>query len=946
MVAGRVRDPAELSGPSVRHVRVSYVEEQYPTLVRNSRLRASDLRRLRDEMATFGYKPLITLLMPVSNVEWLERSLDSVVDQVYPNWELCVCCDEDIEERIRGTLSRYQRLDERIKVGHPGTGAAVLWNGTLSLATGEFAGVLGDGDELAPDALFEVVKLLQEHTDSDLIYSDEDEVDEVGSRARPRFKPDWAPDLLLSSDYISRLGVYRMSLLKEVGGFREGFDDCQDYDLALRATERTDRIQHVSKVLYHRRSSTGSPASPEDGPGVERTRRALSEALERRGLEGSVEDGLLSGSFRVRPEIKGEPKVSLIIPTRDNVSLLKNCLERVERLTTYRNYEILIMDNDSVDPATVEYLASTPHRVIPFREPFNYSSINNAGVSHAEGEYVLLLNDDTEVISGEWLEAMLEHAQRPDVGAVGAKLIYPDGRIQHAGVLTGVGGSLGLGVATHSHQFYASASPGYLGTIAKITNYSAVTAACMLLRKSVFDEVGGFDEENLSVSFNDVDLCLRIRERGYSIVYTPHAELYHHESVSRGYRGNAAEIVYMRERWGEVLDEDPYYNHNFSKGSGDFNLRADFLRPRVLRTGIGQAQEDSETAFKNAMLAQGEELKRYIAVRQRTVRNSYRNALVPARGNKGIKLPPPEDSDPREDKQPRSAPTRRADTRESPRTEQLIWMFGSPRTGSTWLSRMMAELDGQKRWHEPYVGLLFGSFIHERLEGNSKLLNNPSFIMGEPYREVWLNSIRNFVIEGAVARYPNLEKDDYLIIKEPNGSIGAPLLLEATPESRLIFLIRDPRDVVASRLDAFEKGSWSAQDRNYDTLEKLYAFTKHLAEDFFTVVSQVQKSYEAHPGNKALVRYEDLREDAVGTLETMYAALEIGFDKAQLEAAVAKHSWEQIPDSDKGSGKFYRKAQPGSWREDLSPKQIRLIEDITGPILSRYYQPADQTFFG
>jgi hypothetical protein len=264
-------------------------------------------------------------------------------------------------------------------------------------------------------------------------------------------------------------------------------------------------------------------------------------------------------------------------------------------------------------------------------------------------------------------------------------------------------------------------------------------------------------------------------------------------------------------------------------------------------------------------------------------------------------------------------------------------MFGSPRTGSTWLSRMMAELDNQERWHEPYVGLLFGSFIYERLEGNNKLLNNPGFIMGEPYRREWLDSIRNFVVEGAMARYPNLRDDQYLVIKEPNGSLGAPLLLEATPESRLVFLIRDPRDVVASRLNAFEKGSWSAQNRDYDTAEKLYAFTKHLAEDYFKVVSQVQRAYEAHLGKKVLVRYEDLREDAIGTLKSMYAALEIEADESRLEAAVAKHSWEQIPDRDKGSGKFYRKATPGGWREDLSPEQIKLVEDITSPILSRFY---------
>ena len=267
----------------------------------------------------------------------------------------------------------------------------------------------------------------------------------------------------------------------------------------------------------------------------------------------------------------------------------------------------------------------------------------------------------------------------------------------------------------------------------------------------------------------------------------------------------------------------------------------------------------------------------------------------------------------------------------------MIWMFGSPRTGSTWLSRMMAEFDNQERWHEPYVGLLFGSFLYERLEGNDKLLHKPSLILGEPYREAWLKSIRNFVIEGAAARYPNLRDDQYLVIKEPNGSIGAPLLLEATPDSGLIFLIRDPRDVVASRLDAFERGSWSAQNRDFDTVEKLHAFTKHLAEDYFKVVSQVQRAYQAHQGKKVIVRYEDLREDAVGTLGTMYAALGIEVDQSQLGAAVAKHSWEQIPDSDKGSGKFYRKAAPGGWREDLSPDQIKLVEEITGPILSEFY---------
>jgi len=264
-------------------------------------------------------------------------------------------------------------------------------------------------------------------------------------------------------------------------------------------------------------------------------------------------------------------------------------------------------------------------------------------------------------------------------------------------------------------------------------------------------------------------------------------------------------------------------------------------------------------------------------------------------------------------------------------------MFGSPRTGSTWLSRMMAELEGQSRWHEPYVGLLFGSFVYERLGENTKLLNSPAFIMGEPYRRVWLDSIKSFVLEGAEARYPRLKPSEHLVIKEPNGSVGAPLLLEATPESRLIFLLRDPRDVVASRLDAFKKGSWSAQARDLDDEEKLNAFTGRLAGEYEKVVSQVRDAYERHPGPKTLVRYEDLRADTLGTLKVMYNSLGIAVDERGLQAAVAKHAWEQVPEGDKGPGKFYRKAQPGSWQEDLSPKQARIIEQATGEILSRFY---------
>jgi O-antigen biosynthesis protein len=627
-------DSSGLGGPSVRYVRSSYLDEQYPVLAEINRLRASHLERMREKTFAFRHTPLFSVLVPVlgpGREEWLGRTLDSVLGQVYPYWELRVCCGGSVRERLRELLSRYERLDERIRLTYleRNTSMPGLSDAALSLATGEFTCLLGEGDELSPDALFEVAKLLQEHPSADLIYSDEDSIDGEGNRFGPRFKPDWSPDLLLSADYVSRLSVYRRGLLEELGGFGEGFGGAEDYDLVLRATERTEKIHHIPKVLYHQRVAEDLSAPSEGVTHVwDSARRALSEALERRGIEGSVEDGLLPETFRVKRKIVGEPKVSIIMPTKDHAHLLKSCIESIERLTTYRNYEILIIDNDSTEPATLEYLAKTPHRVIPFREEYNHPKINNMASSQSKGEYVLLLNDDTEVISGEWLEAMLEHAQRPEVGAVGAKLIYPDGRVQHAGVVTGVGHSWMRGVATHAYQFYSSDAPGHMGTLATTTNYNAVTAACTLLRRLVFDEVGGFNEENLPLSFDDVDLCLRIRERGYLVVYTPHAELYHYETMTRKKVDTPAEVLYMRERWEGKLDADPYYNPHFSRGFGDFNLRADLLRPEILRPNVERSQEDSGT--KSPLTTSPEEFRAFIEAQQRAARDSDSNALIPA----------------------------------------------------------------------------------------------------------------------------------------------------------------------------------------------------------------------------------------------------------------------------------------------------------------------------
>jgi GT2 family glycosyltransferase len=939
----RIVDPSQPSDPSVVEVRRSYLEEQYPAFVRNNRLRASDLGHLREEAAVLGRRPLISVLLPVTGAEerWLGRTFDSVARQVYPHWEVRVCCEGSAGEGARGILSRYERLDGRIKVTYLEQDAsmAALSNAALSAAGGEYACLLGEGDELSPDALFEVAKALQEECpEADLLYSDEDAIDGGGRRFAPHFKPGWSPDLLLSFDYVSDLAVYRRGLLEELGGFREGLGGAEGHDLVLRATERAGRIVHLPKVLYHRRKTANLPGFSDEVGAREGTRRALSETLTRRGVEGSVEEGLLPGTFRVRRKILGEPKVSILLPTKNHAELLKSCIGSIEKLTEYPNYEILIIDNGSTEPATLEYLEKTPHRVVPFREQYNHPKINNMATSLADGEYVLLLNDDTEVISGGWLGAMLELAQRPEVGAVGARLLYPDGRVQHAGVVT-TAAAWSLGVATHAYQFYPPEAAGHLGTLATTTNYSAVTAACMMVRKAVYEEVGGLDE-NLRVSFDDVDLCLRIRERGYLVVYTPYAELYHYESATLGVGVDRPSEVYMRERWEGKLDADPYYNPNFSKGIGDFNLRADLLRPRVLR----QEPEDPASPSNGRLLTSPEvrqmtqeEIEEYLEVQRRATRGSSRTALLPREGARIAGSAVLESLEGEEISIVQEA--RKLKPGGTVRAEQLLWVFGSPRTGSTWLSKMMAELDDHERWNEPYVGLLFGSFIHERLGGAPKLLSNPNFILSERYRGVWLASIRGFVLDGASARYPSLGQDAYLIVKEPNGSVGASVLMEALPESRMVFLMRDPRDVVASRLDATRRGGWTGQERDLSTPERLNAFTRHLAEDYLASVSQVEAAYEAHsPGRKAFVRYEELRADAVGVLGAIYAELGMEVDAPQLEAAAAEHGWENIPESEKGEGKFHRKATPGGWEEDLTPEQVRIVEEVTAGVLLRYYQ--------
>lgn len=543
----------------------------------------SDPARASRRVERLSTRPLVSVVMPVYNTpeDALEEAIASVRAQLYPHWELRAHDDASTAPHVRAVLEKHANEDARVRVsfGERNGGISSASNAALALATGDYVALLDHDDMLAPDALLEMVCAIDE-TGADLIYSDEDKLDPRGRRFDPFFKPDWSPDFLLSVNYACHLTVARRALVLEAGGFREGFEGSQDYDLWLRLSERTDRVAHVPMVLYHWRQVAGSTAlDAGNKPAAhERSRRAIAEALARRDALAEVLDGPVPTTFRLVRQLAAEPLVSVIIPTRDRVDLVAQAVEGLERGTDYRNLEIVIVDNGSTDPETLAYLERSPHRVIRDDGPFNFPRLNNRAAAEARGELLLLLNNDTEPLERGWLRAMVEHAVRPEVGAVGARLLYPSGKLQHAGVVLGIGG-----VAGHSHKYLPGNTSGYFHAVDLIRNVSAVTGACLLVRREVFHEVGGLDERNLAVAFNDVDFCLRLRERGYLVVYTPHALLTHYESESRGFDLNPREIDFMLARWGERLARDPYYSPNLSLSREDFAL--DLSKPDGYRVG-------------------------------------------------------------------------------------------------------------------------------------------------------------------------------------------------------------------------------------------------------------------------------------------------------------------------------------------------------------------------
>lgn len=563
-------------------------QASYPNwLARNEVL---DIEAMTQEIATFHYRPKISIAMPVYNVEekWLRLCIDSILNQVYTNWELCMADDASTDPNVKKILTEYQQLDERIRVvfreqnGH----ISEATNSALAIATGEFVALLDNDDELAINAFYEVVKVLNENPELDLIYSDEDKIDMDGNRSDPAFKPDWSPDLLLGTNYISHLGVYRRSILEEIGGFRKGYEGSQDYDLVLRFTEKTtkERIKHIPKVLYYWRMLPTSTAVDQGSKGYafEAGLRAVQDALVRRGINGHATHGAANGLYDVYYDIKSDKLVSIIIPTKNGYKDVQRCVSSIIEKTTYQNYEIIMADNGSTDPKMHELYAEFEQQ-LPGRFfvesidiPFNFSTINNRAVKKAHGEYLLFLNNDTEVITENWLTLMVSFAQQERIGCVGAKLLYPNNTVQHAGVILGLGG-----VAGHGHYGYPHGDLGYFGRLAINVNYSAVTAACLLMKKADFDAVGGF-EEAFTVAFNDVDLCLKVQALGRDNVWLHEAELYHFESQTRGYDDKGKkkkrfeqEKVMMEEKWGPLIENDPFYNPNLTRDIPNFSLRID-----------------------------------------------------------------------------------------------------------------------------------------------------------------------------------------------------------------------------------------------------------------------------------------------------------------------------------------------------------------------------------
>jgi len=535
-----------------------------------------------------------SILLPVFNIDmkWLYQAIQSVLEQLYQNWELCLVDDGSTNSPTLYTLRYFADSDSRIKVHYQkeNRGISETSNQALAMSTGDFVTFLDHDDCLSPNALLEVYKAIDKEG-ADFVYSDEALVSPHNQIANIFCKPDFSPDFLLSVNYINHLMVIKKDLILRSGGFRKGVEGAQDYDVALKCSEIAAKIHHIPKILYFWRISGGTFSST----GVNKKRihnagrQAIEYALERRKTDATVYKAKRIYNYYVKRKIHPKPKVSIIIPFRDKFELLEQCLEAILFNTDYEAYEIIGINNNSERPETkggMHSFVTWDPRIsfVDFNGPFNYSKINNLGVMQATGDHIVLMNSDIEVISSNWLEALLEHSQRKEVGAVGGKLYYPNNTIQHAGVVLGIAGFAG-----HSHRHVPREADGSMNRLVTVHNVSAVTGALLMVKKDLYHEVGGLDEVHLKVALNDVDFCLKLREKGYLNVFTPYCEAYHHESTTRGYDTTLAqkrifekECNFFRQKWKRILEADPYYNENLTLEREDFSVKnADELPIRV-----------------------------------------------------------------------------------------------------------------------------------------------------------------------------------------------------------------------------------------------------------------------------------------------------------------------------------------------------------------------------
>jgi GT2 family glycosyltransferase len=546
----------------------------YEKWVTRRRLTATDRSQQREWADTLDDPPRISILMPTFNTpeRFLRLAIESVLRQTYPHWELCIADDGSDQPHVRAVLDEYAARDERIKLAPPGRhgGIAAASNAALELATGDYVALLDHDDEIAEHALYRMAKAIVADPAADMLYSDEDKLQPDGKRLRPFFKPDWSPEFFLGCMYTCHLGVYRTKLVREVGGFRPTFDGAQDYDLVLRVVEQTERIVHVPDVLYHWRVVPNSTAA---GVGAKPFAhaaglRALQEHLHRTGRRGRAEVGPSAGLNWVRFDVVGQPTVSIIIPSLCRTSsdgrpaLIERCVASINRVSRNRRFEIIVADRHTMPADMEQSLAKAGVKRVTYDSEFNWSRVNNLAARHATGEHLLFLNDDTEAVDPEWLEAMLEFSQQPQIGVVGAKLVFPDGGLQHVGV-TLPGGKPG-----HPFYGYPAKHPGYYARNLLPHNCAAVTGACLMSRREVFEQAGGFDE-SFPLNYNDIDYCMKVRRLGYRVVFTPHAKVVHHESVTKS-GVFAEELDAFREKWGEAVD--PYYNPNLNPDTFDYRI--------------------------------------------------------------------------------------------------------------------------------------------------------------------------------------------------------------------------------------------------------------------------------------------------------------------------------------------------------------------------------------